>query len=151
MVDNAARTPSSHPITFVSLSQNLSCSMGLSEYRIAICIAQRARPALHIHVDRFYESLLNPSIFNPKPLPGLLNAMYLMGCNLSNDLTLMALESFYLDQTRRLLAEELAQPDVPLIQWLQASCLVAFYLHRVGRFLEARNEVRHAGRCIIRQ
>lgn len=40
------------------------------------------------------------------------------------------------------MAEELPRPHLNYVQWIQASCLVTYYLTRSGRFLEARHEVR---------
>lgn len=81
-----------------------------------------------------------------QPLPALLNAMYLVGCVLSDDNSIHTLEPYYLAHTRSLLVASLADKAGSLIQWMQASCLVVFYLHRTGRFLEARTEVSQTGR-----
>lgn len=84
---------------------------------------------------------MSESYEGPRPLPGLLNAMYLMGCNASTQPPLIEREEYYLSRTRRMQAKSLSDPSVPLLQWMQASSLVATYLLRRGRLLEARQEV----------
>lgn len=69
--------------------------------------------------------------------------MYLVGCYLSLDPELKAAEPYYLARTRQLLADSLGKPGNHSIQWLQASCLLAFYLWKNCRFLEAKQEASH--------
>lgn len=106
-----------------------------------MCLEERTRFCLYIHVGRFWESM-SPSYKGRGPLPGLLNAMYLIACNVSSDPVLLAAEPTYLARTRAKQAESLADPSTCMVQWLQASCLLVFYLSRTSRFLEARQEVR---------
>lgn len=67
--------------------------------------------------------------------------MYLVGCHLSEDPALLTLEGHYLTRTRQVLASSLGDLSGSLLQWLQASCLLTYYLLRKCRFLEARQEV----------
>lgn len=105
---------------------------------------------LYFQEDRFWNSLTPPKFDSehegaqpsPPPLPALLNAMYLIGCYLSEDRPLQCLEDHYLARTRRLLSESLGGDGGHAIQWLQAACLLAHYLWKRCRFLEARQEVR---------
>lgn len=76
--------------------------------------------------------------------------MYLVACHLSNDALLNSLEPIYLERTRKTLADELGNPNLPLIQWMQASCLLTYYLTRVGRYLEARHEVSLCSALVLR-
>ncbi|KAG9049086.1 hypothetical protein FS837_011214 [Tulasnella sp. UAMH 9824] len=117
----------------------------IRKFLLEVCLAQRARPALHMHVGRFFESLNSP---NP-PLPSLLNSMYLLGCNLSNVPLLASLEQLYLERARKCMAEELPRPHLNYVQWIQASCLVTYYLTRSGRFLEARHELSGASNLVV--
>lgn len=82
-----------------------------------------------------------PSYEGDRPMPVLLNAMYLVGCHLSDDASLEALEPHYLSRTRKLLADSLGRRSTCLVPWLQAACLLTYYLCRKCRFLEARQEV----------
>lgn len=95
---------------------------------------------LYLNEPRFWASLA-PSYEGTPPLPALLNAMYLVGCHLSEDPLLMTLEAHYLTRTRQLLVNSLGDTSLSLVQWLQASCLLTYYLMRKCRFLEARQEV----------
>ncbi|KAG8899589.1 hypothetical protein FRB99_006564 [Tulasnella sp. 403] len=118
----------------------------IQKYLLDVCISQRTRPALNIHVGRFRERLTN----GPRPIDALLNAMYLVGCHLSNDPRLVPYEQHYLARSRKLLQDTLSNdPKLCLVQWMQASCLVTYYLTRVGRFLEARHELSGAVQLIV--
>ncbi|KAG8991569.1 hypothetical protein FRB94_012428 [Tulasnella sp. JGI-2019a] len=112
----------------------------IQRYLLNICIEERTRFSLYIHVGRFWESM-SPLYKGPRPTPGFLNAMYLIACNVSLNPVLLALEPKYLARTRAFQAEALANQSTDMIQWLQASCLIVFYLCRTSRFLEARQEL----------
>lgn len=106
-----------------------------------VSLAHRGRPGLHLHIGRFYETLNRPTMQQQGPSPCLLNAMYLLGCHFSFDALLGSLETHYLTRSRLQLSAELSKPAPNLVHWIQASCLVSYYLLRTGRFLEARQEV----------
>lgn len=84
---------------------------------------------------------MSPSYTGSPPLPALLNAMYLVGCHLLEEPEFALVEPHYLTRTRRMLSDSLGDPSVHLLQWLQAACLLTYYLWRKCRFLEARQEV----------
>ncbi|KIO32537.1 hypothetical protein M407DRAFT_4490 [Tulasnella calospora MUT 4182] len=117
----------------------------IRKFLLEVCLSQRARPALHMHVGRFFDSLSSAS----PPLPSLLNAMYLLGCNLSNVPLLASLEQLYLERARKCMAGELPRAHLNYVQWIQASCLVTYYLTRSGRFLEARHELSGASNLVV--
>lgn len=47
------------------------------------------------------------------------------------------------------MAAELPRPYLNYVQWIQASCLVTYYLTRSGRFLEARHELSGASNLVV--
>ncbi|KAG9010932.1 hypothetical protein FRB94_009412 [Tulasnella sp. JGI-2019a] len=116
-----------------------SPSRPIQKYLIDTCLIQ-CRPRFYFHAGRFWNSM-SEAYDGVRPLPGLLNAMYLLGCNTSNQPSLTEHEEYYLARTRRMQADSLSDPSVPLLQWMQASSLVATYLLRRGRLLEARQEL----------
>ncbi|KAG9004728.1 hypothetical protein FRB90_010776 [Tulasnella sp. 427] len=117
----------------------------IQRFLLEVCLSQRARPAMHMHVGRFFEALHSAH----PPLPSLLNAMYLLGCNFSNVPLLPSLEQLYLERARKCMAAELPRPRLNYVQWIQASCLVTYYLTRSGRFLEARHELSGASNLVV--
>lgn len=110
------------------------------------CLSPHNPSAFELHAGRFRASMhqatssLAASPLSP-PAPALLNAMYLVGCFFSDDPSLWAAQSHYLTSTRKSLSDSLGDPKVSLVQWLQASCLLSYYLFRNSRLLEARQEV----------
>lgn len=66
--------------------------------------------------------------------------MYLVGITLLPGETYRTPEAHYLSHTRHLLAESLGKPSTNIIQWLQAASLMSFYLWKMSRYLEARQE-----------
>lgn len=110
-------------------------------FRLETCLAYQNQPGFYFHTGRFWDSLSDSYEGDP-PLPGLLTAMYLLGCSFARNPALpLAVEPHYYDRARRLQQETLGDPSVNLVQWLLASCLLAYYQFRTSRFLEARQEV----------
>lgn len=112
----------------------------VSPRRFKLCIALRSGTLVYFHHGRFWE-YVSPSYEGRPPLPAFLNALYLVGCFLSNDPALQVAEPHYLSRTRQQLADSLAEPSTHSLQWLQASCLLTYYLWKKCHFLEARQEV----------
>lgn len=108
---------------------------------------QKERPQFYFHLRRFWQSL-SPHHVGSRPLPGLLSTMYLLACHWSNDLGLISLESHFLARARKHQSDTHADPTTNMLQWLQASIMLAYYLGVSGRFLEARQEVRYARRFL---
>lgn len=116
--------------------------------RLEEYMRQRSRLPIEIHVGRFWDSV-SPNGSRPPPLPGLLNAMYLLVCMWSDDINFKSLQPIFLARARKYQAETLGKPGTNLVQWIQASCMLGWYLSAVGRALEARQEVRHESRVRI--
>lgn len=105
---------------------------------------QKDRPQFYFDLRRFWQSL-SPTQSGPSPHPGLLNTMYLLACYWSGDSGLTALEPHFLSRARKYQSDTLQNPATNMLQWLQASTMIAYYLAAAtGRFLEARQEV-----CVV--
>ncbi|KAG9004866.1 hypothetical protein FRB93_010045 [Tulasnella sp. JGI-2019a] len=111
----------------------------MQKHLLDIFISNKNKPLYYLHVDRFWQSLA-PDCHTP-PHSGLLNVMYLLACYWSNDPALLPLQPHFLSVARRYQAETLGKPGINLIQWLEASCLLAYYLSDNCRCLEARQEI----------
>ncbi|KAG8966868.1 hypothetical protein FRC03_011189 [Tulasnella sp. 419] len=112
-----------------------------------LLLDQKARPCFMVHTQRFLDSLSLPPA--EQPIPALLNAIYLMACHFSSNTSLRSLESVFLARARNLLSESLKDPRVSKINYIQATILIAFYLTRTGRFLEARHEIAGAANLTV--
>lgn len=111
--------------------------------RIDTCLTTSSpHNAFQLHVKRFWEALSSSSSPRPRPppFPGLLSAMYLTGSSYSACPCAPAVQDYYLARARKQLSESLGDPSICLVQWLQASCLLADWLLGLSRFLEARQE-----------
>ncbi|KAG9001272.1 hypothetical protein FRB94_003762 [Tulasnella sp. JGI-2019a] len=109
----------------------------IQKHLLEISVAQRHRFLLPFHLAQFWESVYSSS----PPLPALLNAMYLLACYYSGNPLLVCLEMHYVARVRKMLAESLGARSTSLVQWIQASTFLAFYLSCRGRYLEARHEL----------
>ncbi|KAG8880413.1 hypothetical protein FRB98_005135 [Tulasnella sp. 332] len=112
----------------------------MQHHLLEMFLSNKERLLFYLHVGRFWRSL-SPDHEGSPPLPGLLNAMYLLACYWSSDPALLSLQPHFLSLARRHQAETLGASGTCLVQWLQASCLLSFYLSDNCRCLEARQEI----------
>ncbi|KAF5379062.1 hypothetical protein D9615_005944 [Tricholomella constricta] len=94
-----------------------------------------------LNPNRFREATLLPLSFGhpSRPSPAVLSAVYLWGVHLSHSEPLLLQEHSFMTRALQHAATDLlgAHPDV-ILHTLQAEVLLAYYLLRIGRFLEAK-------------
>jgi len=101
-----------------------------------------------LHVDTFRISALLPKPFGDRlrPSRALLYCVYLLGLHLSGDEALISHEVIYLRRALRQISLELstALESGQIMHTIQAQVLLAFYLLRTNRFMEADYHVHGA-------
>lgn len=113
--------------------------------RLDIFMLQKERPQFYFDLRRFWQSL-SADHHGPRPEHGLLNTMYLLACYWSGDSGLTALQPHFLARARKHQSDALGEPTTNMLQWIQASTMLAYYLAAgMNRFLEARQEVSCGG------
>ncbi|KAG8968028.1 hypothetical protein FRC03_008893 [Tulasnella sp. 419] len=95
-----------------------------------------------VHIERFMASLDLPAPHCPHP--ALMNAIFLLACHFSPPLS-SSYESMFLARTRRYINQSLESSD-RLINFLQASMLLAWYFFFKGRYLEGQHHASSAAR-----
>ncbi|KAG8928767.1 hypothetical protein FRC02_006476 [Tulasnella sp. 418] len=105
----------------------------------------RATPksGFRLNQERFIQSLKAERELQPHP--ALLNVIYLLACYFSEIPALTRHQQVFMTRTRHYMGKSLAQKD-RLINFVAASTLLAYYLLRVGRFLECAHEISNAAR-----
>jgi hypothetical protein len=109
-------------------------------------------PALHffLHQARFRHSVSLP-LGNPsRPIPALINAIYLWGIVLSKKEDLLQSESLLASQVATQLGNAIpATPSHQILQIIQAKLLLVVYFIRIGRFLAGRHEAYSASSLAV--
>lgn len=107
---------------------------------VDLFLLHRAKCGLELHIPKFLASLCLPSTSEHSPHPALVDAMCLAACAFSRKAGLRRHEPYLLSQTRKHLAESLAQAD-RLFDFIRASAILARYLTFRGRLAEGFNTI----------
>lgn len=107
---------------------------------VDLFLPHRNKCALELHIPKFLASLCLPSTSEHSPHPALVDAMCLAACALSRKPAFRRHEPYLLSQTRKHLAESLAQAD-RLFDFVRASAILARYLTFRGRHLEGYSTI----------
>lgn len=117
--------------------------------RLQIFLPRRLECGFILHLPRFQARLRLPPSDPNTPHPALLNALYLLGCLFSPpELNLEPREPDFLSSTRKYLSSALSQTD-RLLDFLMASCLLAWYLAARGRLTESTQVILGAARLAV--
>ncbi|KAF8344123.1 uncharacterized protein EI90DRAFT_3028344, partial [Cantharellus anzutake] len=116
-------------------------------YLLTLFLNYRRRCYFDVHPQRFLASLQDPDP-QKRPHPCLMDAIYLLGCYLSRDDELKAHEVVLLSRARQGLCDSLEHSD-RLWNFVQASCLIAFFLYQNGRFIEAYHQTCQVARFAV--
>jgi hypothetical protein len=95
-----------------------------------------------LNPHRFRESALLPLSFghHSRPSPALLSVVYLWGVHLSHSEPLLAQEYTFMTRALQHTATDpLGTHPNNILHTLQAEVLIAYYLFRIGRFVEAKS------------
>ena len=101
---------------------------------------------MDFNVATFRASLTLP--LDQQPHPALIHTMCLLGCHLSRTQPMLQYERPLLKQSQQLLAESLENSD-RLVNYIQASCLLAVFFFSKGRLLEGYHQVCSTARFAI--
>ncbi|KAG9001585.1 accessory factor associated with RNA polymerase II [Tulasnella sp. JGI-2019a] len=118
----------------------------ISQELLHVFLQHRRQCAFEVHTPRFVASLALPPA--QRPHPALLNAIYLLGSHFSKSPQLSQYEALFLTRTRRGINHALENAD-RLLDFLQASCLLAWYFFFKGRLLEGHYHASAAARFAI--
>ncbi|KAG8888812.1 hypothetical protein FRB98_006708 [Tulasnella sp. 332] len=118
----------------------------ISQELLHVFLQHRRQCAFEVHIPRFVASLALP--LNQRPHSALLNAIYLLGSHFSKNPQLSQYEALFLTRTRRGINHALENAD-RLLDFLQASCLLAWYFFFKGRLLEGHYHASAAARFAI--
>lgn len=116
----------------------------ISRQLLNIFMQHRRQCMFEVHPDRFLQAVNSPDP-SQRPHPALVNAIYLLGCHFAPKSTVSQYESIFLARTRKGINASLENAD-RLLNFLQASCLLAWYFYFKGRLLEGHYHASAAAR-----
>ncbi|KAG8927634.1 hypothetical protein FRC01_007141 [Tulasnella sp. 417] len=116
----------------------------ISRQLLNIFMQHRRQCMFEVHPDRFLQAVNSPDP-SQRPHPALVNAIYLLGCHFAPKSTVSQYENIFLARTRKGINASLENAD-RLLNFLQASCLLAWYFFFKGRLLEGHYHASAAAR-----
>ncbi|KAG8967274.1 hypothetical protein FRC05_002120 [Tulasnella sp. 425] len=116
----------------------------ISRQLITIFMQHRRQCMFEVHPERFLQAVNSPDP-SQRPHPALVNAIYLLGCHFAPKTTVSQYENIFLSRTRKGINASLENAD-RLLNFLQASCLLAWYFFFKGRLLEGHYHASAAAR-----
>ncbi|KAG9010222.1 hypothetical protein FRB90_007970 [Tulasnella sp. 427] len=116
----------------------------ISRQLLNVFMQHRRQCMFEVQPDRFLQAVNSPDS-TQRPHPALVNAIYLLGCHFSPKSTVSQYEGIFLARTRKAINASLENAD-RLLNFLQASCLLAWYFFFKGRLLEGHYHASAAAR-----